>query len=198
MDFAKRRTRRRKPRASKSTPATFSVSSFAAGIAAGVGLFLLGAYLPELLSRAADDTAADPIRPATADGPATPARRSVEFVFRDLLDDASVPTDPSLYPTPQPRVSAGLTASPVPAEYLLQSGSFRILADAERRRGELLLLDLPARVTEAEVNGRIWYRVLVGPYDRRGEAQQVEQTLRERQIAAIWLERPNPQDPAAP
>lgn len=49
--------------------------------------------------------------------------------------------------------------------YLLQVGSFRGVNDAENRKVELLLLNLPTKVEKITVeSGDVWHRVLVGPY----------------------------------
>ena len=52
-----------------------------------------------------------------------------------------------------------------PGAYLLQVGAFKKINEAEIRKVELLLLDLPTEVDKITFdNGEIWYRVLVGPY----------------------------------
>ena len=52
-----------------------------------------------------------------------------------------------------------------PGAYLLQVGAFKNIDEAEIRKVELLLLDLPAEVDKITFdNGEIWYRVLIGPY----------------------------------
>ena len=52
-----------------------------------------------------------------------------------------------------------------PGAYLLQVGAFKNINEAEIRKVELLLLDLPTEVDKITFdNGEIWHRVLVGPY----------------------------------
>ena len=75
-------------------------------------------------------------------------------------------------------------------QFLLQSGSFLIQADAETRRGTILLLNMPANIVEAQIDNKIWYRVIVGPYAQRGAAQQAANKLRTQKISSIWMERP--------
>ena len=48
--------------------------------------------------------------------------------------------------------------------YILQAGSFRQGADADRRRAQILLLGLDAKVESVEANGDRWHRVYVGPF----------------------------------
>jgi len=190
-DFAKRK----KPRKRKPPPRRFSPGSFLLGVVTGVGLFLLGAYGPELWLDRAPHGAIVETRNPTNDQPASeqadeptgePAsRETLEFVFRDLLGEDEVDPDVSAYAVDvQPR------QSDLPMQYLLQSGSFQIKADAQMRRGALLLLNLPANVVEAQIDNRTWYRVIVGPYSQRGQAQQAASRLQANEIKSIWLERP--------
>ncbi|MEM7220318.1 MAG: SPOR domain-containing protein [Pseudomonadota bacterium] len=180
-------------RTARSQPpvARFRVFSFLTGVVVGVGCMLLGFYLPELLDNAtnpADTTPASAAAP-TAPGEAGNATQEtataspkVRYEFHDLL--ANEPEGP--------RVTAYERAieSKTNRQYLLQSGSFLILADAERRRGEVLLLNLPAKVSEVKIDARIWYRVMVGPFAARADAQRAEATLKRRDIAALLLEQP--------
>lgn len=208
QDYAKRS----KARTNKSAPRFFSLSSYVAGVITGVGLFLLGAYGPELLQRqqtqssgarevagptaltpdpnqiSQPDAARELANPAvTAEDPAVANndRPSLEFIFRDLLGEDEV--DPDLEPY-ETTMQAEVPDRPM--QYLLQSGSFLIKADAQSRRGTLLLMNLPATLAEASIDGKIWYRVIVGPYSQRGDAQQAVSRLRASDIASIWLERP--------
>ena len=213
QDFANRKKARAKKK-NKTQPKTtgFSFGSFILGMVVGVGLFLVTAYAPELFGR--KSPLASPSEPAVANqtDPNTstppnaaasepaPSATEVEFVFRDLLTKDAPPPDVSAYepisdPSNTPNTAdtpgaSGATAPQPNSQYLLQSGSFQILADAERRRGELLLMNLPANVVEANIDDNIWYRVVVGPFAERSSANRVVTALRERQIAAIWLARP--------
>lgn len=186
QDFAKRSKSRKK----KPPPSRFSLGSFVAGIFTGVGLFLLGAYGPELLStRESPGTAqhSEPSNPPPQPNTA-PSPQDLEFEFRDLLGTDSVDPDTSAYEEDVRNQQAKVPEGPM--QYLLQSGSFLIQADAESRRGTLLLLNMPANIVEAEIDNKIWYRVIVGPYAERGEAQQAALRLRSEEISSIWMEQP--------
>lgn len=196
QDFAKRS----RSRATKPPPSRFSLGSFVMGIVVGVGLFLAGAYGPELLQARTEqmaktttpEQAADPSANNTDpnDKQLAPAEPDVEFVFRDLLGEDGVDPDLTAY---QSEIDAARQATPdqppQAVSFLLQSGSFQIKADAESRRGSLLLLNLPANIVEAQIDNRIWYRVIVGPYAQRGEAQQAVARLKANNITSIWMER---------
>lgn len=63
-------------------------------------------------------------------------------------------------------------------EYQLQAGSFRRNDDADRRRGELILHGLSARVQPVSMdNGDTWYRVMVGPFDSANSAHRTQDKL---------------------
>jgi len=203
QDFANRKKARARNK-KKTPPKTtgFSFGSFILGMIVGVGLFLVTAYAPELFGRKsplappAEAEVADQTAPnaGTGQNPAVtepaPQDSEVEFVFRDLLTKDAPPPDVSAYEPISDPPGAVESNAGTNSHYLLQSGSFQILADAERRRGELLLMNLPANVVEANIDDNIWYRVVVGPFAERSSANRVVTALRERQIAAIWLARP--------
>jgi len=61
-----------------------------------------------------------------------------------------------------------------PFAYFIQVGAFRTPEDAEAQRAKLSLTGVEAKVTEREQAGRQIYRVRVGPYDRKEEAEKVK------------------------
>jgi len=64
--------------------------------------------------------------------------------------------------------SAGSGADPF--QYYVQVGAYSRSDDAEQQRAKLAMTGLTARVTEREQAGRTVYRVRVGPFDSRDEA----------------------------
>jgi len=62
--------------------------------------------------------------------------------------------------------------------YLLQAGSFRDPADAERMRARLILEGLPGvRTDRSDGSNGIWYRVRLGPFDNRAALNQARNKL---------------------
>lgn len=59
----------------------------------------------------------------------------------------------------------------------LQAGSFMDMSDARRRRAEVIMLGLSAQVESAQVQGRLYHRVKLGPYADQGLRQQAQQRL---------------------
>ena len=61
--------------------------------------------------------------------------------------------------------------------YFIQAGAFRTPEDAEQQRAKLLLMGFQAKVTEREQSGRTVYRVRLGPFDKKDEADKINEKL---------------------
>jgi cell division protein FtsN len=70
-----------------------------------------------------------------------------------------------------------------PFLYFIQVGAFRTPEDAEAQRAKLSLMGVEARVTEREQSGRQVFRVRVGPFDRKDQAD-----LSKEKLEAVGLE----------
>ena len=70
--------------------------------------------------------------------------------------------------------AAGVPATPDPFDYFVQAGAFRTPEDAEAQRAKLAMMGWEARVTEREQSGRTVYRVRVGPFGKRDDAEQIK------------------------
>lgn len=71
-------------------------------------------------------------------------------------------------------------AAVAPAEsfsYFVQVGAFRTAEDAESQRAKLSLGGVQAKVTEREQSGRTVFRVRVGPFDKKDEADGTKEKL---------------------
>jgi len=64
-----------------------------------------------------------------------------------------------------------------PFAYFIQVGAFRTPEDAETQRAKLSLTGVQAKVTEKEQSGRQIFRVRVGPYDKKDEAEKVKDQI---------------------
>lgn len=152
--------------------------------------------LPEseviIAERAAEQVAApQPANPPTgkvievsaaSDGPVAPAATG------------NPATPPSATPGTAP-TTAQATATPeapaTPAK-LLQAGSFRQAADANRRRADITLLGYPARVESVKSpGGETWYRVQVGPFPDQGAAAEARGSLRDQGIETLEIGKRN-------
>ena len=64
-----------------------------------------------------------------------------------------------------------------PFNYFIQAGAFRTPEDAEQQRAKLLLMGFQAKVTEREQSGRTVFRVRLGPFDKKDDADKVKERL---------------------
>ncbi len=76
---------------------------------------------------------------------------------------------------PDSLASAGGSADPF--SYFIQAGAFRTPEDAEAQRAKLSLMGFQAKVTEREQSGRTVYRVRLGPFDKKDEADKTKEKL---------------------
>ena len=76
--------------------------------------------------------------------------------------------------------------------YFVQAGAYTRADEAEQQRAKLALLGQMAKITEREQNGRVVYRVRLGPVDARPEADRLQSKLQEAGIEAqlVRVERP--------
>ena len=71
--------------------------------------------------------------------------------------------------------------------YALQTGSFNNPDDADRLRGQLILIGLQVYIQEVSNEGVQWHMVLVGPFDSKLELNRVRNRLAEANIESIQL-----------
>ena len=64
-----------------------------------------------------------------------------------------------------------------PFSYFVQAGAFRTPEDAEQQRAKLVLMGFQAKVTEREQSGRTVYRVRLGPFDKKDDADKSKEKL---------------------
>ncbi|WP_278364652.1 SPOR domain-containing protein [Acinetobacter schindleri] len=75
------------------------------------------------------------------------------------------------------------------ATYILQVRSFDDPDQADARRAEIILNGLSADVVRSVENGKVWYRVVSGPYDSVEAAVIAQQTLQHSGIDSIVVKQ---------
>jgi len=117
----------------------------------------------------------DPNAPLQGKSAAQPAQtRPVTDQPVSAPSDTPVENKPAVSADPLgdlARAQAG--GSNDPFNYFVQIGAFRTPEDAEKQRAMLSLTGVQAKVMEREQSGRMVYRVRVGPFERRDEAEKV-------------------------
>ena len=103
--------------------------------------------------------------------PARPAKLSSADPLGDLAQRRAADPMGSLATTQSADLAA--TASD-PFNYFVQAGAFRTPEEAEKQRSRLQALGLQSRVTEREQAGRMVYRVRIGPFDKKDDADRMK------------------------
>lgn len=166
-------------------------------LALGVALYVTKVPLPfidKVPQRTADQDAAEaernrnwnPNAPLSGRAPAPAASGAVALPPPGVVLPPPVPApgarDPAAILADQPPVS---TATPPPAfSYFVQAGAYSRSEEAEAQRARLAIQGFESRISEREQSGRTVYRVRVGPFSQRGDAETVKETLEGAGIAA--------------
>ena len=148
-------------------------------LALGVALYVTKVPVPfinKVPQRTADQDAAEAERNKTWDPNAGLATKPA---VKAAAPASTAPTSPAATPAPAvpaaTRAAASAAAAvPKPGAagllFFAQAGAFTRADDAEAQRAKLALLGLDAKVTEREQAGRTVYRVRVGPFEARAQA----------------------------
>jgi cell division protein FtsN len=96
---------------------------------------------------------------------------------------------PEVDATASPDVQA--TAVETPGSYVLQAGSFRELADADRRQASLALLGIESRIQRVAIDDDTYHRVRVGPTEDLDELNQIRRRLWDAEIDVLLIRVPD-------
>ena len=117
------------------------------------------------------------------DAPTKPAQTAASAAKESKDAKASASADP-LGDFAKARAKAAPASSPAAAtatadayEYFVQVGAFRSQPEADAQRAKVAMLGWEARVSEREQNGRAVFRVRVGPFSKRSDAEQLKDKL---------------------
>jgi len=119
--------------------------------------------------------AAEP-KPAAKPEPKPEAKPAAAASSTDPLGDlakAKAKAAAAVATTPTP----ALAPAAEPFEYFVQAGAYRTQEDADAQRAKLAMLGMEARVTEREQSGRTVFRVRMGPYPKRDDAERAKDKL---------------------
>ena len=86
-------------------------------------------------------------------------------------------------------VEIDTTKAPVSDKrYLMQCGSFRQQSQAEEMRAQIAFLGMEAMVRAADGQNGRWYRVILGPFDTKRDAERSRHSIRNIGIRTcqIW------------
>ena len=147
--------------------------------------------------KAAARSAASPASATTPIAVAASAAASAAVaVDRIAAPAASSPSIRAAGKDPATILSGGGGAAPAAAAdpfiYFVQAGAYTRNEDAEQQRARLGLIGQTARITEREQAGRTVYRVRLGPFPSREEADNLQMKLQEQSIETqiVRVEKP--------
>ena len=97
-----------------------------------------------------------------------------------ILSDRTPSADPA-------DTSVSTKARDDPFMYFVQAGAYGRPEDAEQQRAKLAMIGIETRITEREQAGRTVYRVRVGPFDKRDQADATKQRLEAAAVEAALV-----------
>ncbi|MBV8784586.1 MAG: SPOR domain-containing protein [Gammaproteobacteria bacterium] len=159
---------------------------FAWGAAAGIAAAsVLWVYSGTRLRHVEEPAAPrpDPHRSAHPDGE-TPAATE-HYDFYKMLPNFEV-----VVPEKDKDVKRDLTPTAKierPGVYVLQAGSYRNEADANRVRAQLALQGVEAKVQRVAVDADVWHRVRVGPISNLEELNRLRRQLQAAEVDALVI-----------
>jgi cell division protein FtsN len=118
-----------------------------------------------------------PPAPAPAPAPASPA----------------APPAAAASSAPRPSAAAASAAAGTEAlMYFAQAGAYTRTEDADAQRAKLALQGFDAKISEREQSGRTVYRVRIGPFRARADAEQAVEQLKALGVdaALVRVQRP--------
>jgi cell division protein FtsN len=144
-----------------------------------------------------------PARPAaTAGGPGASAAVVGGPATTAPAAAAAPPAASAVAARPARDPAAILSGAPLPAapaasaaggfDFYVQAGAFTRTEDAEGQRAQLAMLGQPAKISERVQAGRAVYRVRLGPFPSREEADALQGKLQSQGVEAqiVRVERP--------
>lgn len=182
--------RRAKKKSTAGIPAwIWLLTGILIGMGTAVALMLKG-YLPELKQHkpVVDSTTHAAAESALLEDDDTEDIRSKKprYDFFTVLPEMEV-----VVPEQELRRKAEPESSMIPTStqdsYILQVGSFRNPADAEKMKARLALLGSKATVQTVTVNGQTWHRVRIGPYKGARKADEIRRMLADDQIDTLVM-----------
>ncbi len=78
-----------------------------------------------------------------------------------------------------------------PGSYVLQAGSFKVPADAERMRANLALLGIESRLQKVSFDDDVYHRVRIGPTSDLNELNTIRRQLWDAEIETMLFELQN-------
>ena len=182
----------RKRKTHKQAPGwLWMLSGLSIGLIVALVVYVRGGGLPApdlpsvLAVPQSGPAAAVALEPASAPEQAEPAEATFDFYEMLPRFEVVIPEVES-----QARADTTPAAVEAPGAYVLQAGSFRQLADADRRQASLALLGIESRIQRVTIDDDVYHRVRVGPMNNLEQLNRARATLRDNRIETLLIKLP--------
>jgi cell division protein FtsN len=107
-----------------------------------------------------------------------------QFEFYEMLPKFEV-----VIPEQDGRVQEQPGAGPVekPGAYILQAGSFRNHADADRMRALIAMQGVESKIQKVTIDKDTWHRVRIGPITNLQKLEDTRSKLRQARVDALVI-----------
>lgn len=107
-----------------------------------------------------------------------------QFDFYEMLPKFEV-----VVPEREKAESSQARAAPIerPGAYVLQAGSYRNFADADRVRAQLALQGIESKIQRVSIDNDTWHRVRIGPISDLAELNRARTQLHQADIEALVI-----------
>jgi cell division protein FtsN len=163
------------------------IAGFIVGLALGLSV-ALAVYLYDRrpAARIAQQTppiAAEETPPAQEPAPAS-QQAETQYDFYEMLPKFEV-----VIPEQDGRVQEQPGAGPVekPGAYILQAGSFRNHADADRMRALIAMQGVESKIQKVTIDKDTWHRVRIGPITNLQKLEDTRSKLRQARVDALVI-----------
>jgi cell division protein FtsN len=161
------------------------VVGLALGLSVAVAVYLYDRRPSARVAQAAAPIASEGKEPRAPQEPAPASQRDeTQYDFYEMLPKFEV-----VIPEQDGSAPAGAGPGPVekPGAYILQAGSFRNAADADRVRALLAMQGVESKISRVTIDNDTWHRVRVGPITNLQKLEDTRSKLRQAQIEALVI-----------
>jgi cell division protein FtsN len=97
--------------------------------------------------------------------------------FEVVVPEKDKDVRPDIRPVPETRRGT----------YVLQAGSYKSFADADRVRAQLALQGIESKVQKVSVDNDTWHRIRIGPISKLDELNRMRQILRKADVDVLVI-----------
>ena len=164
----------------------FGYGALVGAVLASLAFVYAGAHAHRSSEASPDAPRPDPHHPVRPDPEGAGATKpSQKYDFYEMLPNFEV-----VVPEKDKDVKRDLPAAAKierPGVYVLQAGSYRNQADAERIRAQLAMQGIAAKVQRVAVDTDVWHRVRVGPINNLDELNKLRRQLQAADVDALVI-----------